>query len=185
MSHLPSIPRALVLVTAILCAATLVSAEPETNADPRIVRGKYLVTLMACDNCHSPGAYYGGRDPDRFLAGSDLGWVGPWGVAYAGNLTPDSATGLGKWTAAQLAMAIRSGNRPDGRQLAPAMPWPNFSTLTDADALAIGVYLKTLKPIAHMVPRPAEPGVAVKGPALAFPSPSAWDAPRSTPPPGK
>ena len=65
-----------------------------------------------------------------------------------------------------------------GRQLAPAMPWLNYSNLSEADAMAIAVYLKTLKPVKHAVPKPLPPGTAARGPVLAFPAPSAWDAPR-------
>ena len=143
-----------------------------------VARGRYLVTITACSVCHTPGAFNGAPDPERFLAGSELGWVGPWGVVYAANLTPDPETGLGKWTAAEIAKAIRTGNRPDGRQLAAAMPWLDFSNLTDADAIAIARYLQTLKPVKHAVPKPLAPGAEVKGPALAFPPPGAWDAPR-------
>jgi hypothetical protein len=143
-----------------------------------VARGRYLVTIMACNDCHTPGTFYGGPDPERFLAGSEMGWAGPWGVVYAANLTPDPETGLGKWSAEAIARAIRTGNRPDGRQLAAAMPWLDYSNLTDADALAIARYLGTLQPVKHAVPRPLAPGADAKGPLLAFPPPSAWDAPR-------
>ncbi len=182
MNRMRVVTALLSVSVALLAACTLVSAKPGAAVDPATARGRYLVTLMACNDCHTPGAFYGASDPDRFLAGSEMGWVGPWGVVYAANLTPDVATGLGKWTSEQIAMAIRAGNRPDGRQLASAMPWLNYSALTDTDALAIAVYLKTLKAVTHVVPKPLEPGVEVKGPALAFPPPSAWDAPRSAPP---
>ncbi|MEQ1831606.1 MAG: cytochrome c [Candidatus Eisenbacteria bacterium] len=168
---------------ALACAVFVQAAAPA--ADPRIERGKYLVTIMACNDCHTPGTFYGVPDFGRFLSGSELGWVGPWGVVYAANLTSDPETGLGKWKPDEIAMAIRSGNRPDGRQLAPAMPWLNYSNLTDDDALAIAAYLKTLKPVKHAVPKPLPPGEAAKGPVLAFPPPSAWDAPRTGAPTGK
>lgn len=157
------------------------AAEKGDKAATAVERGKYLTTIMACNNCHTPGTFYGAPDLERFLAGSELGWVGPWGVVYAANLTSDPETGLGKWKPEQIAMAIRSGNRPDGRQLAPAMPWLNYSVLTDADALAIAAYLRTVKPVQHAVPKPVPPGESAKGPALAFPPPSAWDAPRTGP----
>jgi hypothetical protein len=32
-------------------------------------------------------------------------------------------TGLGNWTKKQIVIAIQTGVRPDGRLLAPAMPW--------------------------------------------------------------
>lgn len=183
---------AIVLAVASLVLATTESklrlghdVKPATKRGPAseasVARGKYLVSIMACNDCHTPGTFYGAPDAERFLSGSEMGWVGPWGVVYAANLTPEPETGLGKWTAEQIAKAIRTGNRPDGRQLAVVMPWLNFSNLTDDDAMAIANYLKSLKPVAHAVPKPLEPGVEVKGPALAFPPPSAWDAPRDAP----
>ncbi len=168
---------------ALACAVLVQAAAPA--ADPKVERGKYLVTIMACNDCHTPGTFYGAPDFERFLSGSELGWVGPWGVVYAANLTSDPETGLGQWKPEQIAMAIRSGNRPDGRQLAPAMPWLNYSNLTEDDALAIAAYLKTLKPVKHAVPKPLPPGEAPKGPVLAFPPPSAWDAPRTGAPADK
>ncbi len=156
-------------------AGQAASARADTAS---VARGRYLVTIMACNDCHTPGSLYGGPDPERFLAGSEMGWAGPWGVVYAANLTPDPETGLGQWTPEEIAKTIRTGNRPDGRQLAGAMPWLNYSNLTDADGLAIARYLRTLKPVKHTVPKPLAPGAEVKGPVLAFPPPSAWDAPR-------
>jgi mono/diheme cytochrome c family protein len=177
---------ALVTGTAVLAAAALglsrtavaADADPKAAADASIARGKYLVAIMSCNDCHTPGTLYGAPDAARFLAGSEMGWAGPWGIAYAANLTPDSLTGLGRWSASEISKAIRTGNRPDGRQLSAAMPWLNFSNLTDDDALAIANYLKTLRPVKHAVPRPLKPGEDVTGPVLAFPQPSAWDAPR-------
>lgn len=168
---------ALVVGAAILAAASFVNAKPEV-ADKATARGKYLVSVIGCNDCHTPGTFYGAPDFDRFLSGSEMGWGGPWGTVYAGNLTPDPETGLGKWTPEQIAKAIRTGNRPDGRQLSVAMPWQNFANLSDADAMAVATYLKSLKPVVHAVPKPLEPGAEVKGPVLAFPPPSAWDAPR-------
>src|SRR5262249_12577350 len=93
-------------------------------------------------------SFYGAPDTTRLLSGSDLGWVGPWGVVHARNLTPDS-TGLGAWTVDQIALAIRTGNTPNGVQLAPIMPWMDLSALTDDDAMAIAAYLKSIPPVAH------------------------------------
>src|SRR5262249_49273688 len=125
------------LAAAALLAAARGGATPGPAGDAPVARGRYLVTIMACATCHTPGAFYGAPDAARALAGSELGWVGPWGVVYAANLTSDPETGLGKWKPEEIAKAIRTGNRPDGRQLAVAMPWLDFANLTDADALAI------------------------------------------------
>jgi len=172
---------------ALLCTAALLAlmsyscapaSPPAADAATREARGKYLVSVTGCNDCHTPGTFYGAPDHARFLSGSEMGWAGPWGVVYAANLTPDDATGLGQWSLDDIVKAIRTGNRPDGRQLATVMPWLNFSNLTDEDALAIATYLKSIPPVEHAVPKPVEPGSEVKGSLLVFPPPSAWDAPR-------
>ena len=145
------------------------------TAEQKVERGRYLMTAMPCVDCHTLGTLYGAPDTTRMYAGSELGCVGPWGVAYAANLTPDS-TGLGSWNEDQIAWAIRTGNRPDGRQLAAIMPWMTFANLTDEDAHAIAAYLKTIKPVPHKVPAPVPPGKKPPGAVVTFPPPPAWDA---------
>lgn len=126
-------------------------------------RGQYLVTVMGCSDCHTPGHFLGKPDRTRFLGGSDVGFEIPGLGTFLGpNLTPDP-TGLGAWSEAEIVTAIRTGARPDGRQLAPAMPWMNYAALTDADAAAIAIYLKTLPVVANDVPGPFGPGEATGG----------------------
>jgi mono/diheme cytochrome c family protein len=94
----------------------------------------------------------------RFLGGSDVGFAIPGhGVFVGRNLTPDPETGLGKWTSAQIVTALTTGVRPDGRILAPIMPWQAFANLTDADARAIVAFLKSLPPVRNKVPGPFGP----------------------------
>ena len=154
----------------------------EMTPEQKLERGRYMVKSNACNDCHTPGTLYGAADTTRFLSGTEIGWVGPWGVVYARNLTPDS-TGLAAWTVEQIATAIRTGNRPDGRQLAPIMPWQNFANLTEEDALCMAAYLKSLPPIVHQVPEPVPPGQKVAGSLVTFPPPPAWDAKNLPPPP--
>ena len=93
-----------------------------------------------------------------FLAGSDVGFQLPdLGTFVPPNLTPDKETGIGKWTRKQIITAFTTGKDPEGRSLAPIMPWRDFAHLTRADANAIAAYLKTLKPIKHKVPEPFGP----------------------------
>jgi mono/diheme cytochrome c family protein len=133
-----------------LFKATTVHAE---NA--QVARGKYLVQLGGCNDCHTPGYFLGKPDTSRYLSGSDVGLEVPGlGVFVAPNLTPDKDTGLGNWTGPEIVTAIRTGLRPDGRMLAPIMPWRNLAVLTDADAQAIAAYLKDLPPVSHKVPGP-------------------------------
>ena len=68
------------------------------------------------------------------------------------NLTPDRETGLGSWTKEQIVKVLRTGERPDGRILAPVMPWRSYSKLTDADAADLVSYLKSLPPVKNPVP---------------------------------
>ena len=92
------------------------------------------------------------QQPDRYLGGSDVGFeVAGLGVFYAPNLTPDKETGLGNWTKQEIATAIKTGKRPDGRILAPPMPVGSFKNLSHSDALAIVAYLKSLPPIKNKV----------------------------------
>ncbi len=79
------------------------------------------------------------------------------GTFVAPNLTPDKGSGLGNWDKQEIVTAIRTGVRPDGRVLAPIMPWRGYSALTDADASAIVEYLRTLPPVVHKVPGPFGP----------------------------
>jgi mono/diheme cytochrome c family protein len=127
-------------------------------ADPQVARGQYLVHVAGCTDCHTPGSLLGDPDTAKYLGGSDVGFAIPGhGVFVGPNLTPDKATGLGSWTAEQIVTAITTGKRPDGRMLAPVMPWQGFSQLTKLDAMAIAAYLKSLPPISNKVPGPFGP----------------------------
>ena len=146
------------------------------------IAGKYLVSVIPCTDCHTPGTFYGAPKMDKFLSGSDLGWVGPWGVAHAANLTPDKETGIGNWTETQIVTAIRTGVRPDGRQLAAIMPWEVLAHLSDKDAYDIAAYLKSLPAVRHVVPKLQGPKEKPVGAFITFPPPPAWDAPAGPPP---
>jgi mono/diheme cytochrome c family protein len=132
-----------------------------------IARGAYLVAIMDCTACHTDGTFLGQPDLERPLAGSRIGHEVPGlGVFFAPNLTPDPKTGLGNWKEEEIARAIREGIRPDGRQLAPAMPWRSYAALSDTDVRALVSYLRTLRPIEHQVPAIAGPGGLVDHPYL-------------------
>jgi mono/diheme cytochrome c family protein len=168
---------------ALSCGKQAAREGPAAVTDP-VERGRYLTTVMSCNDCHTPGYFYGVSDIDRRLSGSDLGWVGPWGVVHARNLTPDSATGIGTWTAEQIVTALRTGTTPDGSHLAPIMPWINFGGLPDEDAYAIAAYLKSLPPIKHKNLDRIPPGEKPTGALLVFPPPPDWDVPKGPPPGG-
>src|SRR5262249_2674130 len=79
------------------------------------------------------------------------------GVFHGPNLTPDKETGLGGWTDAQIIDAFQKGTRPDGRMLAPIMPYHAFANLTPQDAKAIVAFLRSIPPVKNKVPGPFGP----------------------------
>jgi mono/diheme cytochrome c family protein len=121
-------------------------------------RGKYLVSIAGCNDCHTPGYFFGKPEMDRYLGGSEVGFEIPGlGVFHGPNLTPDPETGLGNWSIGQIVTALQTGKRPDGRELAPIMPWRAFANLTKDDATAVAVFLKSLPPVKNKVPGPFGP----------------------------
>lgn len=137
-------------------------------ADDAAVRGQYLVTIAGCGDCHTPGYFLGKPDMEHPMSGSEVGFEIPGlGVFYGPNLTPDSATGIGDWSEDDIVTALRTGKRPDGRELAPIMPWRNLAALADEDAYAIAAYLKSLPAVENKVigpfgPDQASPGLVMK-----------------------
>lgn len=122
------------------------------QADDLLVRGDYLMNgVVACANCHAA------RD-DKGNVLSNLGLSGgmvfeaPVFKTYASNITPDRKTGIGNWTDAQLARAIREGIRPDGSLIGPPMPVPFYRNLSDRDLKAIITYLRSQPAVEHAVP---------------------------------
>ena len=153
-------PRYVFAIT--LGAALVAFASPPSPAladEAQVARGRYLVIIAGCSDCHTPGALIGAPDMKRYLGGSDIGFSIPGlGVFVGQNLTPDKETGIGAWTSEQIIAAIRTGKRPDGAELSGVMPWPAFSHLTDEDAQAIAAFLKSIPAVNNKnggtIPRP-------------------------------
>lgn len=140
-------------VAAVGGVAMLALAGGNAVAETPVERGAYLVTTIgACGNCHSPRDAAGRIAPGTELTGGfefddDVGRVvGP-------NITPDPDTGIGNWTEAQIVTAMRDGKRPDGTLIGPPMPTPVYRQLSDNDVAAIAAYLRSLKPVHHVVAR--------------------------------
>lgn len=151
-----------------------------------IKQGQHLVTIMGCNDCHSPkkmGAQgpeiiadlmLSGYPSDRPIVKFDSKLIkegfpmsypdltataGPWGVSFAGNITPDE-TGIGNWTEAQFKKAMTEGKFKglDGsRTLLPPMPWQQYKSLTNDEIHSIFTYLKSIKPVKNIVPSPVTP----------------------------
>jgi len=138
----------------------------------RVERGRYLVSIAACHDCHTPKIdAQMTPDPKRPLSGRPMttfppvqgandirasldltAWAGPWGNSYAANLTPDKETGLGaRYNEASFIKTIRTGVKPEGEQLAPPMPWPVYRNMTDEDLKSVYAYLTTLPPVKNVV----------------------------------
>jgi len=161
-------------------------SEVTTTQEDIIVRGKYLVETMGCHDCHSPkkmGPNGPEIIPELMLSGypserpivkfsdpmikegfamfyPDLtAGAGPWGVSFAGNLTPDP-TGIGTWSEEQFKKALTEGKfkgLEGTRMLLPPMPWFNLTELKDEDVSAIFAYLKSIKPVKNVVPQAIPP----------------------------
>ncbi|MBI5111073.1 MAG: c-type cytochrome [Rhodovulum sp.] len=130
-----------------------VLASPGQSADP-LVRGRYLVRAGLCGLCHTEVSRIGIYRDDRYLAGGIRVTAHPQGVFVSRNLTPDDETGLGRWSEAEIARAIRDGRTASGLLNPWSMPWLFLHGLSDPDAMAIARYLKTLPPVHNAVPEP-------------------------------
>jgi len=134
-------------------------AGPGQDPDP-VRRGDYLVHVEMCGLCHTQinhtGIY---RDDDAFLAGGMRVGAYPHATFISRNLTSDPETGIGNFSADQIAQIIRNGRRPDRTLNTFGMPWYFLHALSEQDAFAIGSHLKTTAPVHHYVPLPIQYGV--------------------------
>lgn len=180
------------LLIALCCTCAVAMAQQPTKRllskkdAAAVARGRYLVTVSGCNDCHSPKIFTAQGpqlDRTRLLSGhpanerlpalpagvvgpgkwgavasSDMtAWVGPWGTSFAANLTPDP-TGIGGWTSEMFIKTMRTGKHMGvGRRILPPMPWAEVGKLSNRDLKAIFAYLKTLRPISNLVPQPIPP----------------------------
>jgi mono/diheme cytochrome c family protein len=125
---------------------------PWVSAQTPVERGRYLVEgIMACGNCHTPQGPAGPVD-GMALAGGLVIEEPPF-TAIGSNITPDKTTGIGQWTDAQIATAVREGRRPDGSVIGPPMPIGLYRGISDPDMAAITAYLRSVKPVKNAVPK--------------------------------
>ena len=151
--------RTFVFIVATAAIAAAITQLPEARAESAIDRGKYLVTFGGCNDCHTPGYFFGKPDMTKYLGGSEVAFEIPGLGAFPGrNITPDKETGIGNWTVEQIITALQQGKRPDGRTLAPIMPYHAFSFLSKDDALAIAAFLQSIPPVKNAVVGPFAPG---------------------------
>lgn len=126
-------------------AAIGADAPPLRPTAALIERGAYLARAGNCAACHTARggeAYAGGRGIET-----------PFGTVFAGNLTPDVQTGLGRWNADEFWRAMHNGRSRDGRFLYPAFPYPDYTRIRREDADALFAFLQSL-PAAAQPARP-------------------------------
>jgi cytochrome c553 len=161
----------LIAVAAILATPVDVRSQQPAAANAMVERGRYLVGITGCHDCHSPKIKGMTPDMSRALSGRpattplpsatkeevhaslDLtAWRGPWGQSVASNLTPDPTTGIGnRYTESSFIAAMRTGKKPNGTLMQPPMPAEVYQNMTDDDLKAIWAYLRTVKPIRNAV----------------------------------
>lgn len=116
-------------------------ALPSHEPDPAL--GEVLYHVGGCISCHKASANSGVTG----LPSGQAPFETPVGTFWPGNLTPDSETGLGSWTAEQFVDAMRRGVSPDGRHYFPAFPYPSYRRMPVEDILDLWAYLQTLEPV--------------------------------------
>jgi mono/diheme cytochrome c family protein len=182
--------KKLFVLASLVCIGALIQScfdsnnqtqKPTVSIEQSIERGKYLVKITGCGDCHSPkkmGPMGPFEDSAQLLSGfraNDVlpeidtnslkkGWalfyaegtamVSPAGIAYAANITSDT-TGIGAWSFDQFKIAMTKGKwkgLANSRHLLPPMPWQNFAQMKEEDLRAIYDYLMSTKPVKNLVP---------------------------------
>lgn len=133
-------------------------------------RGKYLLTISGCNDCHTPRYMeVDGKIPEsEWLIGAPVGFQGPWGTTYPANLrlAVNAMTEEGWLTRARASMK-------------PPMPWFNLAAMSDADLTAVYQYIRALGPKGPPAPQFVPPGQQVNTPYFVFVPQNLPPAPRA------
>jgi mono/diheme cytochrome c family protein len=143
----------LVVVTATLSLApSNAQVSQQSPQDATVMeRGRYVIEIAAaCGICHTTRGADGQLLPNMKLAGGRI-IVDRGFRAVVPNITPDPDTGIGRWSDAEIAAAIRDGRRPDGTLIGPVMPIAVYRGLSDHDLMAMVAYLRAVPPVQHAV----------------------------------
>lgn len=152
------------LVASFACAANAADAPKSKTAGGKdLERGRYLVVIGGCNDCHTPGyAPSAGKVPEKdWLVGDRLGWRGAWGTTYPINLRNYMQT----VTEAQWVNTARTV------EARPPMPWFALRAMTDADLRAIYRYVRHLGPAGAEAPAYMPPDKEPPPPYIQFPGP--------------
>lgn len=121
---------------------------PEPDLSTAEKRGKYLVTIAGCTDCHTPQDAHGQPLPGMDFGGGFI-LDGPWGRVASANITPDPS-GIPYYDQAMFTQAIRAGY-VKARKLSQIMPSHTYRGMTDENIAAVFAYIKTFKPVRHHV----------------------------------
>ena len=116
----------------------MLAAPADAFQPDAVARGAYLANAADCVACHTDSEH-GGKP---FAGGRAI--ATPFGTFYSPNITPNTDTGIGRWTEAEFLRALRDGVRPDGANYFPVFPYTSFTKIIDSDARAIWAYLSSL-----------------------------------------
>jgi mono/diheme cytochrome c family protein len=143
---------------AVFLSTFAISAAADSDNDA-IERGRYVVSISGCNDCHTPA--YGERSGDvpeaDWLIGVPIGFQGPWGTSYPGNLRKIVAN----MDEAQFIARARS-------QLLPPMPWYNLRDMSDDDIAAMYSFIRSLGSAGQDMPAYVPPGQKVNTPYFDF-----------------
>mgnify|MGYP003394046996 CR=1 FL=1 len=131
--------RLQILQAGALILLSFASISP-TSAAGDARRGAYLAKAGGCVGCHTEDK----RSAAPFAGGRAL--KTPFGTFFGPNITPHLQAGIGRWSEADFARAMRHGRRPDGANYFPAFPYPSYTLISDADLRDLWAYLRTLPP---------------------------------------
>jgi mono/diheme cytochrome c family protein len=118
--------------------APIAPPSPASFPPDLIAKGEALAGGGFCAECHT---VKGGQN---FAGGYPM--QTPFGVLYSTNITPDPQTGIGTWSEAAFARAMREGVARDGSHLFPAFPYDHFTLLSDDDIKALYAYFMSRAP---------------------------------------
>jgi mono/diheme cytochrome c family protein len=127
-----------------LLSAALPSSQAATLDAALVQRGRYLAIAGDCISCHTRA------DGAPFAGG--LAFHTPFGTVYSPNITPDPQTGIGRWSEAEFARALRQGIGRSGEHLYPVFPYPYFTKISDADVSALYAFLRVMPAANYVAP---------------------------------
>jgi len=134
-----------------------------TTGDQRqIDRGRYVVRIAGCNDCHTAGyGQTGGKvEESQWLMGDRLGYRGAWGTTYAVNLR----LLMNSLTEEQWVGQARNVHPR------PPMPWWSLRDMNEEDLKALYAYVKWLGPAGEPAPSYLPPGQEPGGPVVRFPN---------------